>query len=258
MSIKTTGPQTLHVGETAEFVIEVRNSGGAILPTLRISDSCDPQALRATEADAGFAVVSGQLVWTVQNLGAGQSVQRRVHCLCVTASTSACNQATATDGASLTAGDQACLTILPAQPATSAAPPSAVAPPAAAPPVGGNLHVEIAARANPLKVGSESSYQITITNDGPGSERNVALSVTLPDGMQFAAAQDQNPAKATIDGQTIKFEPIAKLDAKESLPLSIRIQASRAGDVSVRAEVTSQGRTTPLTADTATHIFSEP
>jgi len=267
MTIKTTGPQTLHVGETAEFVVEVRNSGGAVLPTLRITDSCDPQALRATEADDGIdrqiAIATGQLVWTVQNLAAGQSVQRRIHCLCLAPSASACNQATATDGASLTAGDQACIAILAAQPATPATPPAsappAIAPPtSAAPPAGGNLHVEIAARTNPIAVGSESSYQITITNDGPGSERKVALSATLPDDMQFTDNQDQSHAKATIDGQTIRFEPIAELRAKETLTFNIRVKASRSGDATVRAEVTSQGRASPLTADTATHIFSEP
>jgi uncharacterized repeat protein (TIGR01451 family) len=121
-----------------------------------------------------------------------------------------------------------------------------------------NLKLLIASRANPIKAGAETSYQIVVTNQGADPEPRVALSVTIPSVMQFVGAQDQNPSAATIDGQTVRFDPIKQLRPRESLVFEIRVRADKAGKAIVRATVTSENLATPIASDTTTSIFAEP
>ena len=121
-----------------------------------------------------------------------------------------------------------------------------------------NLKLLIASRANPIKAGAESSYQIVVTNQGAEPEPKVALSVTIPSVMQFVGGQEQNPSPATIDGQTVRFDPIKQLKPGESLVFEIRVRADKAGKAIVRAEVTSENLAKPQSADTTTSIFAEP
>ena len=45
MTLKVSGPASTKVGQNVEFVIEIRNSGDAAIPTVRVSDTCDAQTL---------------------------------------------------------------------------------------------------------------------------------------------------------------------------------------------------------------------
>jgi uncharacterized repeat protein (TIGR01451 family) len=121
-----------------------------------------------------------------------------------------------------------------------------------------NLKLFIAARANPIRAGTDASYQIVVSNQGDTPEPKVALSVTIPAVMQFFGAQDQNPSPATIAGQTVRFDPIKQLRPHESLVFEIRVRADRAGKAIVRATVTSGNLARPLSSETATDIFAEP
>jgi uncharacterized repeat protein (TIGR01451 family) len=245
LTLKVSGPASAKVGQNVEFVIEVRNTGSATIPTVRVSDTYDTQTLRPVATDDGYTRVGAQFVWTLQNLTPGKVEYRRLRCVCLDAANRACDQATVTDGGDLTLHDEACVQILPGE-----------APGVGANP-GGNLKVQISARTNPLKAGSDSSYQVTITNAGQNSERKVALAVTVPDLEQLVEGQNQNPAKAAIDGQTIRFDPIAELKPGETLTFDVGVHASRAGDATTRADVTSQALVTPTTAETPIHVFAD-
>ena len=185
-------------------------------------------------------------MWTLQNLTPDKVEYRRLRCVCLDAANRACDQATVTDGGDLTLHDEACVQILPGDASAAGANPG-----------GGNLNVQISSRTNPLKAGSDSSYQVTITNAGQNSERKVALAVTVPDLEQLVEGQNQNPAKAAIDGQTIRFDPIAELKPGETLTFDVTVHASRAGDATARADVTSQALVTPTTAETPIHVFAD-
>lgn len=120
-----------------------------------------------------------------------------------------------------------------------------------------NLKLLIASRANPIKAGGETSFQIVVTNQGADPEPKVALSVTIPSVMQFVGAQGQNPSPATIDGQTVRFDPIKQLRPGESLVFEVHVRASGAGKAIVRAEVTSANLPKPLVSETSTSVFTE-
>lgn len=121
-----------------------------------------------------------------------------------------------------------------------------------------NLQLLIASRGNPIKTGKESSYQIVVTNQGTEPEAKVALAVTIPPLMQFVGNQDRNPSAATIDGQTVRFDPVKQLQPRESLVFEIHVRADVAGNAVVRAEVTSANLASPIVGQTTTTVFAEP
>jgi hypothetical protein len=138
----------------------------------------------------------------------------------------------------------------PTHPATQPVPQSTHAP--------ANLKVLIASRANPIKVGRETSFQIVVTNDADQPEPNVALRITLPSLMQFSGAEDQNPSPATVDGQTVRFDAVKLLRPHESLVFDVRVRAAGAGKAIVRAQVNSANLPRPVVSETVTSIFNEP
>ena len=171
LTLKLSGPPTTKVGETIQFIAEIRNTGDIAIPAVRVSNSCDTQTLRPTQADKGYTQIGSELVWNIQNLAPGKVEYRRIECQCLDAATRACDRVTITDGGDIMLHDEACVQIAPSD------------NPAAA--VGGNLTVQISARTNPLKAGTDSSYQCVDRGTnylGTNSERKVALTVvTIPD-----------------------------------------------------------------------------
>lgn len=151
---------------------------------------------------------------------------------------------------------------VPAAPIPSNQNPNSAVQPPMRPPASAkeaaNLQLLIASRGNPIKTGKESSYQIVVTNQGTEPEAKVALAVTIPPLMQFVGNQDRNPSAATIDGQTVRFDPVKQLQPRESLVFEIHVRADVAGNAVVRAEVTSANLASPIVGQTTTTVFAEP
>jgi uncharacterized repeat protein (TIGR01451 family) len=242
VTLKISGPATAAVGETVLFTIEAKNGGDAKATNLKITNSYDGRLLEPKFADQGYAKNDSELSWTIASLDPGQSVRRQVKFACIAAGR-VCDKATATDGADSLLADEACLDISPAE----------------APPVpGGKLSLSAASKNNPVKVGGDSTFVITVNNTGPNPERKVALVVKVPDALQYVEGAAQNPTKVSVvDGQTIRFEPIAQLAAGEKLTFEIKLHANRAGDAAVHAEATSLSTLQPVSTDGTVTAFAE-
>jgi uncharacterized repeat protein (TIGR01451 family) len=242
LSLKISGPKTAHVGEMVLFTIEVKNAGDTKIANLRIANKFDSRLLEARFADPGYEKKDSELSWVLASLDPGQTTQRQVKFICL-ADGRVCDKATASDGIELTLGDEACLEIAPAEP-----------PPGA----GGKLSLTAAARANPIKVGSDTSFVITVSNAGPNPEQKVALVVKIPEQMQYVEGAAQNPTKVgVVDGQTVRFEPIAQLAAGEKVTFEVRAHANRAGEAAFHAEATSPTTPQPVATDAKVTIFAE-
>ena len=85
-TVKLSGPPQAQIGQNAQFDAEIRNTGNAPIPSLRVALSVsDPQLLRTAMADPNFSQVGPQLVWTIANLGPGTVEHRRMACKCLAA-----------------------------------------------------------------------------------------------------------------------------------------------------------------------------
>ena len=98
------------MGETAEFTIEIANTGSAELRNLKVLDRYDA-ALLPTLATDGYRLEDGGLAWTIDRLPAGKTTQLGVHCTCQTAAAKACNRVSVTTADGGKVEDEACLEI---------------------------------------------------------------------------------------------------------------------------------------------------
>lgn len=235
LSLKKTGPDKLNVGDIAEFRIEVTNSGKVPATGLKLVDHYDP-SLEPTTATTGYGWTGADLVWQIDELAPGKSIRFQVNCKCLEQAAKSCNRAAVSSQEGAQASGEACLTISP--------------PP-------GGISVVIAETADPLAVGDQATYEIRVTNHAQASDRQVALVVTAPAGMIPLRIGTKGPGqtKVTIDGQTVRFDPIAELKPGDRLDYSIKMRAEQPGAARCRAQVTSQNLKSPVTAEETTQVI---
>jgi uncharacterized repeat protein (TIGR01451 family) len=235
LSLKKTGPDKLNVGDIAEFQIEVTNTGAVAATQLKVVDHYDP-SLEPTSATVGHGMTGADLVWEVAELAPGKSIRFRVNCRCIEQAPKSCNRATVTSQEGARAEDDACLVITP--------------------PVGG-VSVTVAERADPLAVGEETSYEIRVTNHTQAIQRQLAVVATVPAGMVPRHIRTKGPgaSKFTIEGQVVRFEPVAELAPGGRLDYSVQVRAQQAGKARCQVQVTAQSLKTPITAEESTDII---
>ena len=112
LEVTKTGPKQLRVGDTAQFFVDVKNTGNVPLTNLQIADRFPP-GLEPIVATDEFTTGEGELVWTLARLEPGQTHRLQVNCKCTVAQPRACNQVTVTCDQRPPIADEACVEVLP-------------------------------------------------------------------------------------------------------------------------------------------------
>jgi uncharacterized repeat protein (TIGR01451 family) len=272
ISVEKTGPQSARIGDTAQFVIVVRNTGTQRLTKVTVVDRFD-STLEPTMASEGFTASGNELVWKLEQMAVGETVKLGAHYRC-TREGKACNRVSATTQEAATAQAEACLEIRaaaaeprgplttpptttppqpPAKPAEPALPPATPKP--STPPPMAELSMGVADLRDPVATGKEVTYEIRITNRGTGADQQVLLTVSLPTSMQPAPLGTSGPSNARTEGQVIRFDPVAEIPVGQTLTYRIRVRTLKPGDVKVRAELSSRSTQRPLVVEEATQVF---
>jgi len=281
-SVSKTGPDRRTVGQTAAFVITITNTGTQELTNLRVVDTYDA-ALRPTLATEGHRVEGNSLIWTVARLAAGDTTQLQIHCECVQPGQSVCNRVTVSSADGTRVEDSACLTILPAtsgqlppaeptpgepsggppapgtQPTPSpGSPPEQPAPtPPPSQPASAPLSLSVADLRDPVAAGKEVTYDIRVTNQGTVADQQIVLRVEVPAGLIIVPLGTAGPrlSKPSIEGRTVRFDPVGPLAPGESVDFRVRVKAQQPGQYLLRASVSSRNMPQPLAAEESTEVF---
>jgi uncharacterized repeat protein (TIGR01451 family) len=260
ISVEMTGPSSVRAGETAKFAIQVRNTGTQRLTKVTVVNRWDSM-LQASQATEGFSAAGNELVWKFEEIPVGEVHILHVEFLCTRESSKAFSRVSVTTQEAATAQAEAFVAIRAAEPRSPSLPPPTTPGPAAppkppTPPASpAELSMTVADLRDPVSTGKEVTYEIRITNRGAGPDQQVALIVTIPDGMQLAALGATGPSEAKSEGQRIRFEPVAELPAGQTLTYRVRVRTTRAGDVKLRAELTSRALLRALTVEESTQVF---
>jgi hypothetical protein len=138
------------------------------------------------------------------------------------------------------------------------------------------LLLEVVDTNDPVQVGREVNYVITVKNQGDKLDRNIRLVVTLPEEEEFASAPgqfqpqqmnagqpnkaDNAPANADAGvppaqgGKQILFV-IPELGPKQTATVNLNCKALRPGDVRFRVDMTSENLTKPVMETESTKLF---
>ncbi|MEN0019345.1 MAG: hypothetical protein AAF747_00515 [Planctomycetota bacterium] len=106
---------------------------------------------------------------------------------------------------------------------------------------------------DPVELGTQTTYVISVTNQGSATDRNVRVVVELPTEQRFVSAS--GATAATADGQTITFAPLPSLAPGERREFRVTIEAVGAGDVRFAVTMTSDEFTRPIQETESTNQY---
>jgi uncharacterized repeat protein (TIGR01451 family) len=117
------------------------------------------------------------------------------------------------------------------------------------------LTLEIDKSAVTLEVGREATYTLRVLNQGSAAATKIGLKVVVPAEMEVTAVKE-GPTRHQQDGQTIFYDPLAKLDAGSETTYELTVKARAPGDVRVRVEMTADQLTAgPVRQEESTTIY---
>lgn len=229
LSVTKTGPAKAAVGDMVVFDIEVVNTGTERLTAVRVVDEFDPQ-LRANRATEGFDPVGDALALVIDELPPGDRVVLQVEYECLKPGASVCTRSSASAAEGVRQQAQACLAV-------------ADAPAPGEPP---DLSVAVTDLKDPVFVGDNVTYRVTVTNNGRTAARDVTVTAKAP--RQMVPNRLGTTAPCEIEGQNVRFQPVAQLRPGETLTYRVIATARAPGDAELVAEVVSRGAARPTTA----------
>jgi uncharacterized repeat protein (TIGR01451 family) len=211
LTLSMTGPPQRFVNRPATFQITVTNTGPGNVGNVVITDVLPAQTTLVSASDNG-RLTGNQVQWLIGTLrpGARRTVQLALQ---AQAAGAIVNRATATgDGGQSVPAETKTLF----EGATG-------------------LTFDLDVKDNPVEVGGQTTFIVTVLNQGTAPANKVQVSVTLPDQVQIIDAN--GPAKYQQQGQQVTFEPLDGLRPQTEVRYQINVKAVREGDGKARAEL---------------------
>jgi len=231
LNLRLRGPASaqLQEGQSANYTVEIANPSQTPLTNLLVKFETHP-ALEPRESNHFEYTQSAtpELLWRIPRLEPGQTLRSQVNCLCRTGAPNAWASVTAVSAEQITRTDRQPIQILPRAGGVAAAPSATIS-------------LTVTDRGDPVRVGDEFAYVLSIQNAGDRPDSYVALTVSVPEGVAFLNAT--GPSDYRVVAREIQFNPVRELRTIDSLTFVVRVRAERPGTVRLGAKATS--RATP-------------
>ena len=118
-----------------------------------------------------------------------------------------------------------------------------------------DVFIDIDDVLDPIEIGSETSYRVQVVNQGTKVATNVQLQVSFPTGLKPTSVD--GPLANQIRGQQIMFSPIESLKPGARLSFVVSGEGVAAGDHRVVLKMTTDGRTTAVSKEESTRVYSD-
>ncbi|MCS6851880.1 MAG: DUF11 domain-containing protein, partial [Gemmataceae bacterium] len=233
LELKKTGPAYCYSNQAALYRLTVSNPGTAALTNVVVSDPLPPKTT-LVRASHGGQLQGDQVRWKIGTLAAGAS--RTVELLLKPEGAGkVCNRATATADRGLTASSEVC---------TEFAGTAAFL-----------LQIDDTG-SDPLEVGAEGRYVITVRNTGHEPAAGVQITAILPEQMPFTAAK--GPTQFVQQGQRVIFEPMT-IAAGSQATFEVRGKAVKPADARFRVELRAAqlDPERPVISEESTTIYAD-
>ena len=228
ISLAKTGNAAVYIGGERTYTITATNSGEAPLTGITITDSIPSGMTYVSSSDSG-AESGGVVTWSVGDLAVDASAAVTVTLRANTAG-AVTNQAAVSTDQEATAEASLNITIL----ATPGA------------------HLSIVDTSDPLAVGEEGGYTVTVENQSSDSPiTNVQITVVVPTQLDILLAEG-----GTITDNQITYNSIASLAAGDEQTYNITVRANQEGDVVASATMSYAEFSQSITSQEGTTIIS--
>lgn len=226
LQLELLGPARRTVGSRAEFSIKVANVSDRPIDDLQLALTHDA-ALTPREATGGYKLERDRMTWSLGSLGPGEGRQVQAEFDCRQLSEQACVTVEAHSEELSVDAQERCVTVVA---------------------VPGELDLRVSDRQDPIKVGGEVLYEITVQNLGLKAVSTLQINVQSSehlrlDSLDAFVSNKGNEKAASLAKQdrsgrwTLRLEVPLPPDA--TLRLSLRSKAVTPGDAELRVETSS-------------------
>ncbi|HEG43616.1 MAG TPA: DUF11 domain-containing protein [Phycisphaerales bacterium] len=115
------------------------------------------------------------------------------------------------------------------------------------------LLLEVIDIDDPVRIGDNGTYLITVTNQGSANISNVRVSCQIEDQMSYISST--GPTKADASGSKINFQPLPNLSPNDRAIWQITVKAVGPGDLRFKVEVESDQFKRPVNESEATTFY---
>lgn len=234
IEVEKIGPAQAYTGVGLDFLVNVRNVGDIPVNNIRVVDQAPAgaQFVRATE---GGQFSGNQTTWVLPTLGPGESRTLAVRLEGTQAGTfDNCVQV-------LTACGQ------PVQDCTTVTLEGVT-----------GLRLVVLDRDDPISIGDDELYTVTVENQGNAEATNVQIAVDVPQEHAFVSAAGPQGRSITPEQGAqgvITFPVIAVLAPGQRVDFTIITRGQTAGDTRFAARLTADQLSQPVIAQESTHVF---
>jgi len=113
--------------------------------------------------------------------------------------------------------------------------------------------LEVIDLEDPVELGQETTYDITVVNQGSSDGTNIVIACTLPSEEQFVSAN--GPTQHSVSGQQVRFAPLPSLAPKARVTYRVTVKGVAAGDVRFGVSMRSDQTTSPVEETESTHVY---
>jgi uncharacterized repeat protein (TIGR01451 family) len=106
---------------------------------------------------------------------------------------------------------------------------------------------------DPIEVGNNETYVITVTNQGSAQDTNIAIRATLAAEQEFVSAS--GATAHSVSGKSVAFAPLATLAPKARAEWRVTVKAIAAGDVRFAVQMDTDQLTSPVNETEATNQY---
>jgi uncharacterized repeat protein (TIGR01451 family) len=233
LDLALVGPSMRYLDRKATYVIKVINPGDAPATNVSVNNLIPPGFKFIGASDGGQHDFNTRTVsWFLGEVGPGQTREVKFEVQAITPGSHK-HKAMATAARGLTVESE----LMTKVEGVSA------------------LLTEVVDTDDPIEVGSDTTYEIRVTNTGSKTENDIRLVCTLPDKMQFKNAQ--GPCRFQQDGSSVIFEPLPKLAPRADAIFRVQVKGLQPGNVRFKMQVTSASIPEAITREESTTIYSD-
>jgi uncharacterized repeat protein (TIGR01451 family) len=220
-------PGLRYVGRNATFEVVVTNRGTGPALNVVVTDELR-SGVEFLSADSGGQREGGNVVWRLGTLEAGAAKTLKVEARCNqittvrnTAKVAYCGEAQAT-----------CELVVKGIPA---------------------ILLECVDDPDPVEVGHQTTYTITVTNQGSEVGTNIVVSCTLPPEQEFVKAS--GPTQGQAEGKVITFPPVPSLAPRAKVTFLVTTKGVKSGDSRFAVSMKSDQIASPVNETESTNIY---
>jgi uncharacterized repeat protein (TIGR01451 family) len=233
LELAMSGPKLRYLDKKAVYVLKVTNPGDAPAANVFVTEIV-PSGFKYVQADNGGQLddTTNSVKWFVGELAPGQS--KEVKCELLAASPGEFTHRAIADASRGMKAEQELKTSVEGLSA---------------------ILMEVIDTEDPVEIGSDTAYEIKVTNTGSKAETDVKLICTVPPQLRLKAVTA--PMKYQVVGNDVIFAPLPRLAPRADVVFKITVTAQAKGDARFKAALTTASLIEPVIKVEPTKVYGD-